>query len=319
MTVNNVFSKLEDYVAIKKNIVITLIIILLGLIGCSSDKNCGMKTEKFNTWKQNLIKHRTDKDKEFKTALDSPMAGVARFYIFPEKEEFIALINNKLEKQGETCDNCFFSATFKDNFWQLNNMKNNVKVIDGKLSDGKIDSYALLNFGRFSFSLYPSNKRLTVIAFDKKREKLLHFKGLLYFEANCNFVVKAKVEKLPKPEPITVYTTRNEEKTYYRYSYLHFKINNKNYKLTAFKYSLNGEGSDMLFVPFRDLTSGVESYGAGRYLELKEPKEDTLTLDFNYAFNPLCNYSNGYNCPLAPAENVLDCKILAGEKAYPHE
>ncbi len=303
----------------KKDILIVVVILLVNLFGCSSGMNCGMKTEKFNTWKNKLIKHRADKDKEFKTAFDSPMAGVARFYIFPEKEEFIVYTGKMVEKQDSGSDNCFFSVVFKDSTWQLNNIKNNLKVINGKLTDGKIDSYPLLNFGRFSFSLYPSNKRLTVIAFDKKREKLSHFKGLLYFDPNCNFFVNAKVEKLPKPEPITVYTTRNEEKTYYRYAYLHFKINDKNYKLTAFKYALSGDGSKILFVPFRDLTSGEESYGAGRYLELKESNGDTLILDFNYAFNPLCNYSNGYNCPLAPAENVLDCKILAGEKTYPHE
>jgi uncharacterized protein (DUF1684 family) len=247
------------------------------------------------------------------------MAGIARFYIFPEKEEYITQNDNNIVKRNNYSPNCFFSAIFKNNVWQLKNVKKGLNVVKGKVTNGKVKNYALLNYNRFSFGLYPSSKRLTVIVFDKKRSNLLHFKGLLYFKPNCDFVVKAKVEKLLKPESVTVYTTRNEEKTYFRYAYLHFKLKEKPYKLTAFKYALTGDGSDMLFVPFRDLTSGEESYGAGRYLELKEPTKESMILDFNYAFNPLCNYSNGYNCPLAPAENVLDCKILAGEKAYPHE
>lgn len=73
-------------------------------------------------------------------------------------------------------------------------------------------------------------------------------------------------------------------------------------------------------LPFQDATSGHESYGAARFLDLEEPAagETTLTLDFNEAYNPLCNYSPAWNCPLPPPENHLAPAVRAGERAYAH-
>ena len=78
---------------------------------------------------------------------------------------------------------------------------------------------------------------------------------------------------------------------------------------------------ERLFVPFRDKTSGEETYGAGRYLDL-EPDEGLTAggkwiLDLNMAYNPWCAYSEDYACPFVPPENWLDLPIRAGEKNYP--
>ncbi|HEY2428261.1 MAG TPA: DUF1684 domain-containing protein [Acidimicrobiales bacterium] len=76
-----------------------------------------------------------------------------------------------------------------------------------------------------------------------------------------------------------------------------------------------------LFVPFRDSTAGAESYGGGRYL-LDTAKgadlggtAESLVIDFNFAYNPSCAYDPAWACPLAPAGNVLDQPIRAGELA----
>jgi uncharacterized protein len=75
-----------------------------------------------------------------------------------------------------------------------------------------------------------------------------------------------------------------------------------------------------LFVPFRDATSGRETYGAGRYLEIELQRHakgaHTATLDFNLAYNPHCAYSSDYSCPIPPPENTLPIAITAGERAY---
>ena len=76
----------------------------------------------------------------------------------------------------------------------------------------------------------------------------------------------------------------------------------------------------LFFVPFRDATSGIETYNEGRYLDL-EPAihltdEDKWILDFNEAYNPWCAYSGGYSCPFAPPENRLNVPVRAREKAY---
>jgi uncharacterized protein (DUF1684 family) len=75
-------------------------------------------------------------------------------------------------------------------------------------------------------------------------------------------------------------------------------------------------GSHELFLPFRDTTSGKETYGAGRYLDL-HAHGDEVVVDFNYAYNPNCAYNPDWNCPLPPAENWLKVPIRAGEKAFP--
>ena len=72
-----------------------------------------------------------------------------------------------------------------------------------------------------------------------------------------------------------------------------------------------------LFIPFKDLTCEIETYAAGRFIELTEPAEEDFILDFNLAFNPLCNYADVYNCSYPPIENQLDIEIKAGEKVYP--
>ena len=74
------------------------------------------------------------------------------------------------------------------------------------------------------------------------------------------------------------------------------------------------EYKDYLFLPFRDGTSRKESYGGGRFLDLKKPKGKTIHIDFNLAYNPYCAYSHRYTCPIPPPENELTIEIKAGEK-----
>ncbi len=75
---------------------------------------------------------------------------------------------------------------------------------------------------------------------------------------------------------------------------------------------------DYLFIPFTDATSGIDSYGAGRYIDgtISDIGKGSLVLDFNKAYNPYCAYSAGYNCPIPPHENNLPVTIRAGEKNY---
>jgi hypothetical protein len=93
-------------------------------------------------------------------------------------------------------------------------------------------------------------------------------------------------------------------------------IGGKEYRLEAFKSEHPHGAEDSLFVPFRDKTSGSETYGAGRYLDIPENEVGVYELDFNRAYNPLCAYNANYVCPMAPRENWLDIKIEAGERLY---
>jgi uncharacterized protein (DUF1684 family) len=75
---------------------------------------------------------------------------------------------------------------------------------------------------------------------------------------------------------------------------------------------------DYLFIPFTDATSGIDSYGAGRYIDatISDIRNRSMVLDFNKAYNPYCAYSAGYNCPIPPRENDLPVTVRAGEKNY---
>ena len=83
---------------------------------------------------------------------------------------------------------------------------------------------------------------------------------------------------------------------------------------------LQRDGQDGFFVPFRDATSGTESYPAGRYIDLEPDAVDrttwTVHLDFNYAYSPSCAYDDRFSCPLPPPENWLQVPIRAGEKVW---
>jgi uncharacterized protein (DUF1684 family) len=75
-----------------------------------------------------------------------------------------------------------------------------------------------------------------------------------------------------------------------------------------------------IFLPFRDGTSGSETYAAGRYL-LDTIKgvdlggdADGLVVDLNYAYHPSCAYDPIWSCPLAPPANRLALPIRAGER-----
>ncbi len=80
--------------------------------------------------------------------------------------------------------------------------------------------------------------------------------------------------------------------------------------------ALYNTGHPGLFLPFRDSTSGRETYGGGRYLDLEPNEEGTVSIDFNLAYSPFCAYNDGYSCALPPVENWMTVPIEAGEKTW---
>jgi uncharacterized protein (DUF1684 family) len=138
------------------------------------------------------------------------------------------------------------------------------------------------------------------------------FKGLAYFPENPALVVKATIDRKVEPGAVRMETTKGQEQVYNRYGVVHFEVDGQAAQLTLYA----SEGSHDLFVPFRDATSGKETYGAGRYLDLHR-HGDEIVIDFNYAYNPYCAYNPDWSCPLPPAENWLKIPIRAGEKSFP--
>ena len=158
-----------------------------------------------------------------------------------------------------------------------------------------------------------------------KPEDLSNFKGLNYFPVDANYRVTAKFTATPGEQYFWMPTSSGRSQKYVRAGVLKFKLNGRDYALNAYQSERIMTDAKMkffqnrLFVPFRDLTSGKETYGVGRYVYLTMPTAvgDELTLDFNLAFNPSCAYGNDqFSCPIPPKDNFLETEIKAGEKNY---
>lgn len=140
------------------------------------------------------------------------------------------------------------------------------------------------------------------------------FKGLKYYEPNEKYKVTAKLSQIKEKSALIIQTSTGESQTYIKYAYANFDIDGVACKLLLLKKNLRDPRT---FVPFTDLTSGKETYGAGRYLDipiLGDRKE--VIIDFNLSYNPYCAYNYKYSCPVPPKENNLSVAIKAGEKNY---
>jgi len=153
------------------------------------------------------------------------------------------------------------------------------------------------------------------------KKDLKAFKALDFYPIDMAYCVEAKFVRTPKEKPFQMKTTTERKPMYIKYGEVSFKVNGKECRLDVFQ-SLDlikqAEYKDALFLPFTDYTSGNGSYGGGRYVDLKQPKGTTMTIDFNTAYNPYCAYNHDYSCPIPPAQNDLKVEIKAGVKEYKH-
>lgn len=143
-------------------------------------------------------------------------------------------------------------------------------------------------------------------------EQQRHFTGLAYFPENQDLRLEVEVERLPDQQQIQMQTSTGDLQTYVRYGRFRFTVNGQQAELTLYA------GPHGFFLPFVDSLAGVETYGAGRYLEPEQLPDGKFLVDFNMAYNPYCAYNELYSCPIPPAENRLQVPIRAGEKIFDH-
>ena len=147
------------------------------------------------------------------------------------------------------------------------------------------------------------------------KEDLKIFIELPFFEIDTGFYIIARFEKSKSTKPFEMKTSTSRKPIYKEYGIIYFEINKKKFSLKIYQNQKLKEiekYKDYLFLPFTDNSNGTETYGGGRYLDLKIPQDSTIVLDFNKAYNPYCAYNHGYSCPVPPKENYLDIKIEAG-------
>ncbi|MPT30272.1 MAG: DUF1684 domain-containing protein [Chryseobacterium sp.] len=147
-------------------------------------------------------------------------------------------------------------------------------------------------------------------------DNLKNFKKHPFFPIDLKYRVTAKFVKTENPVPFELPTSSGKFKQYQEYGKATFELDGKSLTLTLYQ-SLDlmkmEKYIDYLFLPFRDETNGKETYGGGKYMDLKIPSGDEIVLDFNRSYQPFCAYNAfDYNCPIVPEENKLPIRIEAG-------
>ncbi len=143
--------------------------------------------------------------------------------------------------------------------------------------------------------------------------------GHPYFPIDVAYKVVADLKLTPQEKPFALKTSTDRLPIYIKYGIASFELKGETYELTILRSEdiEKMEGyEDYLFLAFTDLTSGEETYGGGRYIDLRRPKTDEgkIVIDFNKAYQPYCAYSDTYSCPIPPKENFLNTRIEAGIK-----
>lgn len=179
----------------------------------------------------------------------------------------------------------------------------------------------MINWRRGRDALFATHSQSPIAAQDQPR-----FAGLKYFDPDPHYRIRCLMDAPTEGGEWLDIDTGGEDGVihYRRAGTLRFTIDSVACRLTVFAMIGYGGG---LFLPFKDASSGRETYGGGRYLfdtvkntdglslEIK-PGSAQVTIDFNYAYNPSCAYDDRWACPLAPRENWLPVAIRAGERTY---
>jgi uncharacterized protein (DUF1684 family) len=144
------------------------------------------------------------------------------------------------------------------------------------------------------------------------QEQRVSFAGLSYYDDNRDLRLELDVRGDAMREPVEMQTSTGDVASFSRWGTVEFDVDGETARLTVYK---EADG-DEFFLPFADATSGSDTYGAGRYLDVQELKGGKLLVDFNYAYSPYCAYNERWSCPLTPSENRMRVPIRAGEKSF---
>lgn len=150
-------------------------------------------------------------------------------------------------------------------------------------------------------------------------QDIADFEGLKYFDVDPKYLVQAEFILNKKAKKFKMKTTTDRKPLYSKYAKVRFELKGEKYVLNVYRnlgLSKKPGYEDYLFIPFTDLTNGESTYGGGRYLDIREPKDGKVEIDFNLAYNPYCAYNYKYSCPIVPLEDHLPTRVEAGVKKY---
>ncbi|SMD43377.1 hypothetical protein SAMN00777080_1969 [Aquiflexum balticum DSM 16537] len=141
------------------------------------------------------------------------------------------------------------------------------------------------------------------------------FKELDFYTVDPAYKVRAKMIPVEDRKMMELPMTDGTVEKYLKHSFAEFELEGQTHRLLLLQ-SIKELDKRNFFLAFADGTSGEETYGGGRYINLRQDGKNSITIDFNMAYNPYCAYNPDFACPLPPKENVMEIAIRAGEKDY---
>ena len=170
-----------------------------------------------------------------------------------------------------------------------------------------------IGIGRYMLRL--SHQRFpALIVFDPKSPRFADYKGLEYFPVDFAYRFELPLTPNPRADSTIIASTRGNQRRALKAGWFDFRVDGKPQRLEVVRLLEPGVGEKDFGIFFRDATSGKESYGLGRYVDVEPLPNGRFVLDFNVAYNPACAVSEHYNCPIPPRANTLKVAIRAGEK-----
>lgn len=188
----------------------------------------------------------------------------------------------------------------------------NVTVtVDGKSRAIAPDSTDVAKVGRLHLFVIKRGDRYGIRLKDPDSEYRRNYHGIQHFPARESYRIAARWVPAPRKIPILNIIGMTEDSECPGYAV--FQLGGREHRLAPI---VETPGANELFYIFRDLTTGKETYPAGRFFYSDMPKDGKVVLDFNKAYNPPCAFTPYATCPLPPKENYLQVRVEAGEKTY---
>ncbi len=167
-----------------------------------------------------------------------------------------------------------------------------------------------LRQGDLAWYIVKRGERYGIRLRDHKHPRIDELDHIPSYPIQTNYVVEATLKPFDKPMTFTVATpVEGITEEYQCPGELHFRLNRENLVLFPF---ISGK---RYFLVIADETTGLDTYGAGRFMYAMPDSTGRIILDFNKAYNPPCAFSPFATCPMPPRENFLPTAIEAGEKS----
>lgn len=292
---------------------IILLISILVLYSCGSEtletKGSPEYLEEIQKWDQRRI--------ERLKAPDGWLNLVGRTWLKPGVNKFGSAKDNEVIIESDKVPAYMGEFIFNDStvimkvYDDVEVFHNGKPVKEMIMIDDQKKDITVFEYGTIRWNLIIRGDKYGIRFRDIESPIVKNFKGIERFPVNEDWKLTAKFEEYNPPKKIFVPNVLGQIEEELSPGAVVFEKDGKQFRIDAI------DEGERLFLIIADETSGVETYGGGRFMYVDKPDSaGNLILDFNKAYNPPCVFSKFATCPLPPEQNYLKLRITAGEKNY---